>query len=374
MYRDYVTIRSRTTTFQSTSLVSDRLLSASQAYDDWLRHLKERIRTAQVRAALAVNQELLLLYWQIGRSILEQQQQEGWGTKVIERLAKDLRKEFPNIKGFSRSNLSYMKAFAEAYPDDAIVQRSVGQLPWRHNVALIDKLKTQEQRLWYAEKTVENGWSRDILVYQIESNLFQRQGGAITNFDRTLPQAQSDLAKQLVKDPYSFEFLPLQENAQERELEQSLVTHIRDFLMELGVGFSFVGSQYYLEVDGDAYYLDLLFYHLKLRCFIVIDLKMGEFQPEYSGKMNFYVSAVDDLLRHSTDNPTIGLILCKSKSKTKAEYALRNLNTPIAVTTHRLPKSLKENLPTVEQLEIEMNAAISELAGQAKPKSDTADK
>lgn len=366
MYRDYVTIRSGTTTFQSTSLVSDRLLSAPQDYDDWLRHLKERIRTAQVRAALAVNQELLLLYWQIGRSILEQQQQEGWGTKVIERLAKDLRKEFPNIKGFSRSNLGYMKAFAEAYPDEAIVQRSVGKLPWRHNLALIDKLKSQEQRLWYAEKSVENGWSRDILVYQIESNLFQRQGGAITNFDRTLPQEQSDLANQLVKDPYSFEFLPLQENAQERELEQSLVTHIRDFLMELGVGFSFVGSQYYLEVDGEAYYLDLLFYHLKLRCFIVIDLKMGEFQPEYSGKMNFYVSAVDDLLRHSTDNPTIGLILCKSKSKTKAEYALRNLNTPIAVTTHRLPKSLKENLPTVEQLEIEMNAAIAELTEEAE--------
>ena len=370
MYRDYVTIKDRTTICHSTSLVSDRLLSMPPDYENWLRRLKERIRTAQVKAALAINQEMILLYWQIGRSILEQQQQEGWGTKVVERLAQDLRKEFPNIKGFSRSNLGYMKAFGEAYPDEAIVQRCVGKIPWRHNLALIDKLKTQEQRLWYAEKTTENGWSRDVLVYQIESNLFQRQGGAITNFDRTLPQAQSDLANQLIKDPYSFEFLPVQEDAQERELEQSLVTHIRDFLMELGVGFSFVGSQYHLEVDGEDYYLDLLFYHLKLRCFIVIDLKMGEFQPEYSGKMNFYVSAVDDLLRHSTDNPTIGLILCKSKSKTKAEYALRNLNTPIAVTTHRLSKSLKENLPTVEQLEIEMNAAISDLVEQAEDTLD----
>lgn len=259
MYRDYVTIRSAITTFQSTSLVKDRLLSTSQDYDDWLRRLKEHIRTAQVRAALAVNQELLLLYWQIGRSIVEQQHQEGWGSKVIERLAKDLRKEFPSIKGFSRSNLGYMRSFAEAYPDEAIVQRSVGKLPWRHNLALIDKLKTQEQRLWYAEKTIENGWSRDVLVYQIESNLFQRQGGAVTNFDRTLPQAQSDLANYLIKDPYSFEFLPVQEDVQERELEKALVTHIRDFLMELGVGFSFVGSQYHLEVDGEDYYLDLLF-------------------------------------------------------------------------------------------------------------------
>jgi predicted nuclease of restriction endonuclease-like (RecB) superfamily len=341
--------------------VSDRLFSMPENYDVFLRHLKERIRTAQVRAALAVNQELILLYWQIGRSILEQQQREGWGTKVIERLAKDLKKEFPEIKGFSRSNLGYMKAFAEAYPDEEILQRSVGKLPWRHNIALIDKLKTQEHRLWYAQKAIENGWSRDILVYQIESGLLQRQGEAVTNFDRTLPQPQSDLAKQLIKDPYSFEFLSIQETAQERELEQALVTQIRDFLLELGVGFSFVGSQYHLEVDGDDYYLDLLFYHLKLRCFIVIDLKMTEFLPEYSGKMNFYVSAVDDQMRHSTDNPTIGLILCKSKSKTKAEYALRNLNTPIAVATHRLPKQLKESLPSIEQLEMQLEAIISEL-------------
>lgn len=341
--------------------MSDRLLSLPQDYNDFLRQLKERIRTAQVRAALAVNQELILLYWQIGRSILKQQQSEGWGAKVIERLAQDLRHEFPDIKGFSRSNLAYMKSFAEAYPDEEIVQRCVGKLPWRHNIALLEKLKAQEQRLWYAEKAIEAGWSRDVLVYQIESNLFMQQGGAINNFDSTLPKPQSDLAKQLIKDPYSFEFLSIQENVQERELEQALVTHIRDFLIELGIGFSFVGSQYHIEVDGEDYYLDLLFYHLKLRCFIVIDLKMGEFQPEFSGKMNFYVSAVDDQLRHTTDNPTIGLILCKSKRKTKAEYALRNLNTPIAVATHRLPSQLQENLPSIQQLEVELEAISSEI-------------
>jgi predicted nuclease of restriction endonuclease-like (RecB) superfamily len=232
-------------------------------------------------------------------------------------------------------------------------------LPWRHNIALLDKLKSLKIRLWYGEKAIENGWSRDVLVYQIESRLFERQGGAITNFERTLPKPQSDFAQQLIKDPYHLDFLSLGENAQERELEKGLVTHIRDFLLELGVGFSFVGSQHHLEVDGEDYYLDLLFYHLKLRCFIVIDLKMGEFQPEFTGKMNFYVSAVDDLLRHADDQATIGIILCKSKSKTKAEYALRNLNTPIAVSTHRLPQQLQESLPSVEQLEMKLDALAS---------------
>jgi len=335
-------------------------------YDDFLHNLKERIRTAQVRAALAVNRELVLLYWQIGREILERQQREGWGTKVVEKLSIDLRREFPEMKGFSRSNLMYMRSFAEAYEDGEIIQRSVGQLPWRHNIALLDKLKSLKMRLWYGEKAIENGWSRDVLVYQIESKLFERQGGAITNFERTLPKPQSDFAQQLIKDPYHLDFLSLGENAQERELEQGLVTHIRDFLLELGVGFSFVGSQHHLEVDGEDYYLDLLFYHLKLRCFIVIDLKMGEFQPEFTGKMNFYVSAVDDLLRHVDDQATIGIILCKSKSKTKAEYALRNLNTPIAVSTHRLPQQLQESLPSVEQLEMKLDA----LASSAQKRSE----
>ena len=251
--------------------MTGKLFETGDDYSRWLRELKERIRSAQVRAALAVNQELVLLYWQIGRSILEQQGQEGWGTKVIEKLAQDLKKEFPKIKGFSRSNLMYMRAFAEAYPDEQIVQRSVGQLPWRHNIALLEKLKIQEQRFWYAQQALENGWSRDVLVMQIESNLHIRQGGAITNFERTLPKLQSDLAQQLIKDPYNLDFLTLEKGAQERDLERELVVHIRDFLLELGVGFSFMGSQYRLEVDGDEFFIDLLFYHVKLRCYVVID-------------------------------------------------------------------------------------------------------
>jgi len=341
--------------------VSDSLFTNPETYDDFLNTLKKRIRGAQVRAAVAINQELIQLYWQIGQDLLSRQKQQRWGAKVVERLAQDLKREFPDMKGFSRSNLMYMRAFAEAYPDLVIVQRCVGQLPWRHNIALLEKTKAPEQRLWYAQKAVEDGWSRDILVYQIESDLYSRQGGAITNFDRTLPKPQSELAQQLIKDPYNLDFITLREDALERDLEHALVTHIRDFLLELGVGFAFMGSQYVLEVDGKEYRLDLLFYHIRLRCFIVIDLKMGEFEPEFSGKMNFYVSAVDDLLRHPNDQPTIGLILCKSKSKTTAEYALRNVNTPIGISTHNLPKKLQAVLPSVEQLQMELESALEDI-------------
>ena len=266
------------------------------------------------------------------------------------------------MKGFSPRNLKYMRAFAEAYPDQAIVQRCAAQIPWRHNQVLIDKLNAQSERIWYAQQSLDNGWSRDILVMQIESNLFQRQGGAVTNFERTLPPVQSDLAQQLIKDPYNFDFLNLTSATQERELEKALVERIRDFLLELGVGFAFVGSQYRLEVSGNEYFMDMLFYHLKLRCYVIIDLKVTEFRPEYTGKMNFYVAAVDDLLRHLDDQPTIGIVLCKSKNKTVAEYALRNVSTPIAVTTHSLPDQLKANLPTIEQLEMELNAVVTELS------------
>lgn len=333
-------------------------------YDDFLRGLKERIRIAQVRAALAVNQELVLLYWEIGGEILSRQQQQGWGAKVIDRLAKDLRKEFPDIKGFSPRNLKYMRAFAETYPDQQIVQQVVAQIPWGHSCTLLDKVKDPTQRLWYIQKTLEHGWSRAVLVHQIESGLYQRQGQAITNFEQTLPEPQSDLAQHLLKDPYNFDFLSLGQEAQERDLERALIEHIRDFLLELGVGFAFVGSQYYLEVEGDDFYIDLLFYHLRLRCYVVIDLKMTPFQPEYSGKMNFYVSAVDDLLRHSDDQPTIGIILCKGKKKTVVEYALRDMNKPIGVSSYQLrdslPEPLKGNLPTVEQLEMELETVTAE--------------
>jgi predicted nuclease of restriction endonuclease-like (RecB) superfamily len=337
-------------------------------YDRFLQDLKTRIRTAQIRAALSVNRELTLLYWDIGQEILTRQAEAGWGAKVIDRLSKDLKREFPDIKGFSRSNLMYMRAFAEAYPDPAIVQAVLGQITWYHNIALLEKTKKPEERLWYAQETATNGWSRNVLVLQIESELFQRQGSAITNFDRALPQPQSDLAKQLVKDPYCFEFLDMSYQSEERELERGLIDHIRDFLLELGMGFAFMGSQYPLTVSDKEYRLDLLFYHTHLHCYVVIDLKMGEFEPEYSGKMNFYVTAVDNILRRAGDQPTIGLIICKSKDRTIVEYALNAMQKPIGVSTFQLktqlPEPLQGNLPTIEQLTTEVAAVVAKGEGQ----------
>ena len=341
------------------------LLPEDEQYRGFLTDLKARIRQAQMRAALAVNQELIQLYWQIGRELLDRQQREGWGAKVITQLAKDLKKEFPEVKGFSRSNLFYMRSFAEAYPDEELVQRCVGLIPWRHNIALLEKLKDTQERLWYAAQVLTEGWSRDILVLQIETNLYQRQGSAITNFERTLPPTQSDLGTQLLKDPYNFQFLSAQEAKQETDLERGLLLHIRDFLLELGVGFAFIGSQYPIMVDDREFRLDLLFYHTQLRCYVVIDLKMGEFEPEYSGKMNFYVEAVNNLMRHEQDQPTIGIILCRSKSRTVVEFALGSVQNPIGVATYKLreelPDTLQQNLPTAEQLEMEMDAALSEI-------------
>jgi predicted nuclease of restriction endonuclease-like (RecB) superfamily len=331
----------------------------SENYDEFLRSLKDRIRQAQVRAALSVNSELVLLYWNIGREILARQQETGWGGKVIDRLAKDLKQAFPDMQGFSSRSLKYMRSFAEAYPDLSIVQEVLAQITWYHNLALLEKTKSPEERLWYAQQTVINGWSRNILVLQIESGLFQRMGGAVTNFDRVLPKSQSDLARQLMKDPYCFEFLDLSHEAEERTLERGLIDHIRDFLLELGMGFAFLGSQYPIVVSNKDYRLDLLFYHTHLHCYVVIDLKMGEFEPEYSGKMNFYVTAVDKLLRRSGDEPTIGLIICKSKDKTIVEYALNDMQKPIGVSTFQLkknlPAELQDSLPTIEQLEIEVS-------------------
>ena len=339
--------------------MTDAIAWASPDYEQFLHGLKDRIRQAQVRSALAVNRELVLLYWQIGREILQRQAKQRWGSKVIERLAQDLRSEFPDIKGFSPRNLHYMRAFAEAYEDERIVQQVVANLPWGHNVRLLDTLDDVEERVWYAQQAINNGWSRNVLLMQIEKQLYSRQNSAINNFERTLPNPQSDLAKNLLKDPYNFDFLTLAQDVQEQDLKKALVDHIRDFLLELGVGFAFVGSQYRLEVGGEEFYLDLLFYHLQLRCFVVIDLKMGDFQPEYSGKMSFYVSAIDDLLRHADDQPTIGIILCKTKNKAIAEYALRDLQKPIGISTHRLaselPEALKAGLPSVEVLKKELD-------------------
>lgn len=348
--------------------MADSLFPELTHYNTFLGALKTRIRTAQIRAALAVNQELILLYWHIGREILQRQKEEGWGTKVIDRLANDLKREFPDMTGFSSRNLKYMRTFAEAYPDEQVVQRYAAQVPWRHNQVLLEKLKSSEKRIWYAQKSIENGWSRDVLVLQIESDLYTRQGGAITNFQRTIPSPQSDLAQQLIKDPYNFQFLTLSSDAQERDLERGLVEHIRTFLMELGMGFAFVGSQYPLEVSGKEYRIDLLFYHVPLHRYIVIDLKMGEFEPQHSGQMSFYVAAVDNILCTDRDDLTIGIILCKSKDRTTVEYALQGTHQPIGISSYqiesKLPQSLEEKLPTIEQLELEIAIATAELSKQ----------
>lgn len=331
--------------------------SNSKGYAELLGELKRRIREARVRASLAVNRELVVLYWAIGRDILARQQAEGWGTKVVKRLANDLQRAFPDMQGLSARNLRYMRAFAEAWPDEGIVQQLVAQLPWGHNVRLLDKVKDPDQRPWYARATIEHGWSRSALVLQIDSGLHERGGAAVTNFRCTLPQPDSDLAQQVVKDPYNFEFLAVSDDLQERVLERALVDHIRDFLLELGRGFSFVGSQVPLLVGGDAFRVDLLFYHLHLRCYVVIELKAGEFRPEHAGKLNFYLSAVDDQLRHESDKPTIGLILCRGRNRVVAEYALRGSTQPLGVSeyelTQALPKQLAGELPTVAQIEAE---------------------
>lgn len=327
-------------------------------YGELLENLKARIRSARVQAALAVNRELVLLYWDIGRSILERQQQEGWGAKVIERLADDLRREFPDMQGLSRRNLLYMRAFAEAYPDREFVQQVAAQLPWFHNVTILTKVKDPAEREWYLRACVEHGWSRAVLTHQIESGLYHRQGKALTNFARTLPAPQSELAQQLLKDPYNFDFLGTHDALLERDLHRKLIEHLRDFMLELGVGFAFVGSQVHLEVGGEDFYLDMLFYHLKLRCFVVVELKTTEFKPECAGKLNFYLSAVDDLLRHPQDNPTVGILLCKEKNRVVVEYALRDVRNPLGIAEYRLaqalPAELQGALPSAQDLEAEL--------------------
>ena len=328
-------------------------------YPKLLEQLKGRIRTAQIQAGLSVNRELVLLYWEIGREILNRQQQSGWGGKVIDQLSADLRREFPEMKGFSPRNLKYMRAFSEAWPDEQIVQQAAAQIPWFHNCVLLDKVKDEQQRLWYVQQTIANGWSRNVLVHQIKSGLFSRQGTALSNFKSSLPAPQSDLAQQILKDPYNFDFLTLSHDANEHALQKGLVKHLRDFMVELGVGFAFVGSNYHLEVGDEDFYLDLLFYHLQLRCFVVIDLKRGKFKPEYAGKMNFYLAAVDDNLKHDDDQPSIGIILCREKNEIIVEYLLRDMSKPIGVPeyqlTESLPKELASQLPTVEQLEVELS-------------------
>jgi predicted nuclease of restriction endonuclease-like (RecB) superfamily len=353
--------------------VQETLALKPSGYDAFLRDLKERIHAARVRAALAANRELIALYWHIGKSIVERQRSEGWGKSVVDRLAADLQREFPGMEGFSPRNIWRMRSFYLAWTEEVgnlsqpvaelngkNLPQLVAEIPWGHNVWLLEKLKDPATRLWYAAKTVEHGWSRNVLSLQIEANLHKRQGRAITNFEQTLPPLQSDLAQQALKDPYVFDFLTLGADAREKELEQGLLDHIQKFMLEMGVGFAFVGRQVHLGVGGEDYFLDLLFYHLKLRCYVVIDLKIGGFKPEYAGKMNFYLSAVDDRMRHPDDKPTIGLLLCKEKEKITVEYALRDMKKPIGVAQWRtrliesLPKRLQGRLPSVKEIEKEL--------------------
>lgn len=353
-------------------------------YTAFLEEIKRRIQTTQVQAAQAANSELLSLYWDIGRRIVEKQQHEGWGAKIIDRLAADLQRSFPGLTGFSRSNVYRMRAFYLAWPvsteivaqavrqlGSGIVAQPVGQitsplppavirLPWGHNVILLQKIKIPVTRLWYAEAALEHGWSRDVLALQIDSGLHARRGKAVTNFARTLPAPHSDLAQQSLKDPYLFDFLTVTAEAQERDVEAQLIQHVTRLLLELGNGFAFVGRQVHLEVGSEDFYLDMLFYHTRLHCYVVVDLKQGAFKPEFAGKMNFYLSAVDDQIRQADDQPTIGLLLCRTRNRLIAEYALRDVNKPIGVAawrtrlTRALPMSLRPNLPSVETIEQEL--------------------
>lgn len=354
----------------------------SNDYAALLAELKERIAAARLKAALAVNSELILLYWQIGRDILRRQRDQGWGAKVVDRLAADLHRAFPEMTGLSARNLKYMRSFADAYPDFKIVQQLVAQLPWGHVVTLLGAVKKAEEREWYMRQTIENGWSRNVLVHQVDGGLYHRQGKALTNFKHTLPSPQSELAQQIIKDPYSFEFLSLSAEMQERDLERGLLEHLRLLILELGKGFAFVGSQYHLEVGGQDYYLDLLFYHLRLRCFVVFELKIEEFKPEFAGKMNFYLSAVDAQLKHADDHPSIGVILCKGRNAVVVEYALRDTSKPMGVAEYRLtpapalPAKLRRELPTTDdfagefgllsiaRLRIDVEHALRELLQQ----------
>ncbi len=382
--------------------------AALDGYPALLNDIKTRIRTAQTQAALAVNQELLCLYWQVGCLIDSRQKEAGWGASVIPHLARDLAHELPAIKGFSERTLGRMIRFFREYPTlgDAIsirarrdlpravakmgapadepkvpqpVAKATGSgadhvlpqlwsLPWGHHFVLIEKVKDRDVRAWYVENAVSQGWSRDVLAAMVKSQAHARQGGAVTNFTEQLPPPQSDLARQALKDPYVFDFLTLDAPFRERELEAGLLMHLESFLLELGVGFAFVGRQHRVTLGEDDFYLDLLFYHLKLRCFVVVELKVGAFKAEHAGKMNLYLNLVDDTLRHPEDHPTIGLILCQDKKQILAEYALRGLDKPIGVSeyelTRALPSEFESALPTIDAIEAELAGDKAEGHGE----------
>lgn len=342
-------------------------LQLDKNYTNFLSDIKDRLKTAQIRAALAANSELIKFYWQLGVDLIEKQKAFKWGEQFLEQFSQDMRKAFPEMQGFSKRNLEYMRHFALCYPKLDFAKQTVSQLPWGHTIRLIQMIKDHQIREWYAQQAIKNGWSRSVLEMQIESDLYERQGSKtkkITNFHESLPAPQSDLAHEILKDPYNFDFLTIQGKAKERAIENALITHIRDFLIELGQGFAFVGSQVPLTFDDQEFFIDLLFYHLHLRCFVVIELKATKFKPEHTGQLGFYLAAVDNQMRKEGDNKTIGIILCKSKSKIIAEYALQNMKAPIGISQYELskalPKELKTNLPSIEQIEAELNEKVDE--------------
>jgi len=330
------------------------MLTNSNEYLATVEQVKREIKAAQYRAVVHVNTELIMLYHSIGCVI---NAHKSWGNKFIENLAQDIKLEFPQTTGYSVRNLKYMAKFAATYPDAEFVQQVVAQIPWGHNVILLDKVADAEERNWYIEACRKNGWSRNVLVHQIESGLYQRQALAekISNFENRLPSPQSELAVQTMKDPYIFDFIPFKEDMVERDIERALVQDVTKLLLELGTGFAFLGNQYHLNVGGDDFYIDLLFYNLNLRCYVVIELKTGEFKPEYAGQLNFYLSAVDGILKKEADNPSIGLLLCKSKNDLVAEYSLKDMSKPIGVSEYKvtstLPEELEQQLPSVEDLQ-----------------------
>ncbi|HSX52646.1 MAG TPA: PDDEXK nuclease domain-containing protein [Cellvibrio sp.] len=341
--------------------MSNSIIKADANYKAWLKGIKQSFAQTQLKAAVSVNTALLEFYWQLGGEIIEKQKNSQWGEGFLAQLSQDLMAEFPDIKGFSYRNLKYVRQWYSFYcAAPAIGQQPVAQLaqiPWGHNLVIVSKCQTMAEALYYVQNTQQHGWSRNVLVHQIESGLYQREGKAITNFAQTLPPLQSDLAQQTLKDPYVFDFLSLTKNYNERELEQGLTQHITQFLLELGAGFAYVGKQVPLTVGEKDFYIDLLFYHLKLRSYVVIELKAGEFTPEHAGKLNFYLTAVDKQLKTEHDNPSIGLLLCKEKDKLVAEYALTDVNKPIGISeyqlTQALPDNLKSSLPSIEEIEAE---------------------
>jgi predicted nuclease of restriction endonuclease-like (RecB) superfamily len=336
-------------------------------YADWLADIKSRVVAARQRAAWAVNAELVQLYWRIGRDIPRCQAVQGWGSKIIDRLARDPREAFPEMKGFSRANLMYMRAFAEAWSESEIVQQPVGQLPWGHNVLLLTRLKDPASRLRCAQQASSDGWSRTTLELQIKNRLHERQGQAVTNFKTRLPSPHSDLANETLKDPYLFDFLGLGDDVHEREIENALVRHVTRFLLELGTGFAFIGRQHRLEVAGDEFFIDLLFYHTRLKCYVVVELKATAFKPEHAGQLNFYLSAVDAQIKAPDDKPTIGLLLCKSQIRLVAEYALSGIDKPIGVAEYDLVRALPEPLVTSLLTVEELERKLGELPEEAQP-------